>query len=74
VAHANEQAAIRRYLPAVYILMNVGSVAAIVTVNKLVFTSIKFNFPITLVLIHTAVTYAGLRTAVAIGLFEMKPM
>ena len=56
-----------------YILLNILSVAAIVLVNKRVFAS-GFNFPITLVTLHTCVTYAGLRMSVVLGAFAMKPL
>lgn len=58
----------------VYSLFNVVSVTAIVVVNKMVFHTYHFHFPITLVCIHTIVTYVALRGASFYGVFEMKSL
>lgn len=58
--------------PTLYALFNIISVTAIVVVNKKVFNELHFHFPICLVLIHTCITYLGLRSAAAAGFFKMK--
>ncbi|GAB5371656.1 hypothetical protein AAMO2058_001598700 [Amorphochlora amoebiformis] len=59
-------------LPVVYSLMNIGSVVAIVMVNKSVFQISGFHFPTLLVCIHCGVTHIGLRIASSFGVFERK--
>lgn len=64
---------IRKNLFAIFCcLFNVASVIAIVIVNKSVFKTLNFHFPITLVCIHVCVTFIGLRLAAALGIFERK--
>jgi solute carrier family 35 protein E3 len=58
--------------PILYALFNIVSVTAIVVVNKKVFNELHFHFPICLVLVHTIITYIGMRSAAALGFFEMK--
>lgn len=60
--------------PIVFALSNIVAVTAIVAVNKIVFTTLHFHFPITLVCIHTIITYLGLRGAAAFGAFELKTL
>jgi solute carrier family 35 protein E3 len=67
-------AALENVRPIVFALSNILSVTAIVAVNKVVFSSLHFNFPITLVCIHTIITYIGMRGAALFGAFELKAL
>jgi len=58
--------------PIGYALFNILSVTAIVVVNKQVFKTHEFHFPITLVMIHTIITFFGLSFASLAGAFERK--
>eukprot|EP00041_Stephanoeca_diplocostata_P024086 m.602937 g.602937 ORF g.602937 m.602937 type:complete len:220 (-) comp22451_c0_seq26:937-1596(-) len=60
--------------PILYALFNVLSVTMIVVVNKKVFNEHHFHFPLLLVLIHSIITFLGLRIAAAFGAFEMKSL
>eukprot|EP00040_Diaphanoeca_grandis_P019852 m.105164 g.105164 ORF g.105164 m.105164 type:complete len:327 (+) comp27624_c1_seq1:80-1060(+) len=60
--------------PILCAIFNVVAVTGIVVANKKVFNEYHFHFPILLVLIHTVITYMGLRSAALFGLFEMKAM
>ena len=57
---------------ALFALLNIASVSAIVVVNKLVFKTFEFHFPTTLVGIHSFITWTGLSAAAAMGYFERK--
>eukprot|EP00729_Bicosta_minor_P001568 gene1568-12153_t len=60
--------------PILYALFNIVSVTGIVVVNKRVFKTYDFHFPITLVMIHTVITFLGLFTASCFGLFDRKEL
>lgn len=60
--------------PIMYALLNIVSVTAIVVINKQVFKTYNFHFPITLVMIHTIITYIGLSAAAAAKLFDKKQL
>jgi len=60
--------------PILYALFNIVSVTGIVVVNKRVFKTYDFHFPITLVMIHTIITFLGLFTASALGFFDRKDL
>jgi len=60
--------------PILCAIFNIVSVTGIVVINKKVFNEYHFHFPILLVLVHTIVTFLGLRTAAAFGAFDMKQM
>ena len=51
-----------------------ASTSAIVVLNKHVFSTFAFRFPILLVCVHMAITWAGMRGAAALGRFELKPV
>ena len=51
---------------------NVASTSAIVVLNKHVFSTYAFKFPILLVCVHMAITWIGMRGAAALGRFELK--
>jgi len=60
--------------PIMYAVFNIVSVTGIVMINKQVFKEYNFHFPITLVMIHTIVTFLGLSLASSLGFFEKKQM
>lgn len=60
--------------PLLYSAFNIVAVTAIVIINKRVFKTFSFHFPILLLLIHTCVTYIGVRTAACFGAFEIKEL
>eukprot|EP00039_Didymoeca_costata_P018919 m.335513 g.335513 ORF g.335513 m.335513 type:complete len:346 (+) comp17617_c0_seq1:123-1160(+) len=60
--------------PIAYAVFNIVSVTGIVAVNKKVFRDFGFHFPITLVLIHTIITFLGLWTASMVGAFDRKTL
>ena len=62
------------FAPIFYSLFNLVSVICVVTVNKSVLQTLGFSFPISLLAVHCLVTFAGLRLAAAMGVFELKPL
>jgi solute carrier family 35 protein E3 len=60
--------------PIMYAAFNIFSVMGIVGVNKRVFKTYNFHFPITLVMIHCIITFLGLFTASVLGVFERKQL
>lgn len=60
--------------PLLYSAFNIAAVTAIVIINKRVFKTFSFHFPILLLFIHTCVTYIGVRTAAFFGAFEIKEL
>jgi solute carrier family 35 protein E3 len=61
-------------IPIGYCLFNIISVTGIVIVNKKVFNDYEFHFPITLVMIHTIITFLGLSIAAQLGIFDRKSL
>ncbi|MEO0957658.1 MAG: hypothetical protein AAFY66_04195 [Pseudomonadota bacterium] len=55
-------------------VFNVASTSTIVVLNKHVFSTYAFKFPILLVCVHMAITWAGMRGAAALGTFKLKPV
>jgi len=60
--------------PLLYAAFNIVAVTSIVIINKRVFKTFNFHFPILLLLIHTCVTYVGVRTAALFGAFDLKAL
>lgn len=65
---------IENAVPLLYSAFNIAAVTAIVIINKRVFKTFSFHFPILLLLIHTCVTYIGVRSAACFGAFEIKQL
>jgi hypothetical protein len=60
--------------PATYGLVNATSAVAIIMVNKVVFYSYGFGFPVALTLIHTIVTAIGMSVMAWLAFFEKKAL
>eukprot|EP00040_Diaphanoeca_grandis_P004775 m.30083 g.30083 ORF g.30083 m.30083 type:complete len:329 (+) comp16212_c0_seq1:99-1085(+) len=60
--------------PLLYAAFNIAAVTAIVIINKRVFKTFDFHFPVLLILIHTCMTYTGVRCAQLLGFFERKAL
>ncbi|KAI9030520.1 triose-phosphate transporter family-domain-containing protein [Hyaloraphidium curvatum] len=57
-----------------WVLLNIVTSVLIVTVNKWVFTTDKFNFGTTLTVLHFLVTTVGLEILARVGFFEKKQL